>query len=95
MVSFGHPTGQDEAPAQLTGPAHRYADRLRSLRQRQTEFERQQYRLSLPQLIHRSGLNNELLCTLKNLTTRRLTNHRAPPLHGRCAYYYTIELEME
>jgi len=33
--------------------------------------------LSLPQLIHRSGLDNELLCTLKNLTTCRLTNHRA------------------
>jgi hypothetical protein len=68
---------------------------LRSLRERQTEFERQQYRLSLPQLIHRSGLDNELLRTSKDLTTCHLTNHRAPPLHGRCAYYYTIELEME
>jgi hypothetical protein len=50
---------------------------LRSLRERQTEFERQQYRLSLPQLIHRSGLDNEFLCTFKNLTACRLTNHRA------------------
>jgi hypothetical protein len=31
---------QDEAPAQLTGPADRHTSRLRGLRERQPEFQR-------------------------------------------------------
>jgi len=73
-------SGLNEAPSQLASPARGNSESLRGLLHRQAHLQRQQHRLSLPQLVHRRCLPRPGLRMLQHFRTACRSPHRPSPV---------------